>query len=424
MSCLLTLLYTAMTLLSPAGVFPDLSPYRVMLWLAVLASLMSVGSFANPTWLKLPQFHLMVGIIFAICLSRLLNGWPGGVLPALSQFMPAAIVFFLILWNISSLARLRSLTVVLVLIAIYFTARGILAYHGGDDTSPFVYVQRVWRDEGSPELASFLRICALGFLNDPNDFAQYLLMLLPFLFIPWRTGKFARNFLLCVVPLVVLLYGIYLTNSRGALLGLALLIVFAMKDRLGARRSALAAPVAIALILALNQSGRAISVHEDSALGRINAWSEGLGMFKSSPLWGVGFGLFTDHHELTAHNSFVLCLSELGLIGSFLWLGLLVACVLHLQESSRRCAATEEHETGRWARAMRLSLYTTLATCWFLSRTYSVPLYLLLGMTATLSAQTVDLAPASPQPVRWPMVTAMALPCLMAMVYITVRLRA
>lgn len=424
MGFLLTLLYTAMTLLSPAGVFPDLSPYRIMLWLAVLASIMSFGSFANPVWLRLPQFHLMVGIIFAICISRLLNGWPGGVLPALNQFMPAAIVFFLILWNISSLSRLRSLTVVLVLIAIYFTIRGILAYHSGDDTSPFVYVQRVWRGEGTPELSFYLRICALGFLNDPNDFAQYLLMLLPFLFIAWRTGRFARNFVLCVVPLAILLYGIYLTNSRGALLGLALLIVFVMKDRLGARRGALIAPVVIALILALNQSGRAISVHEDSAMGRINAWSEGLGMFKSSPLWGIGFGLFTDHHELTAHNSFVLCLSELGLIGSFLWLGLLVACVLHLQESSRRCAAAEEYETGRWARAMRLSLYTTLATCWFLSRTYSVPLYLLLGMTAALSVQTANLAPARPQPVRWPMVTAMALPCLMAMVYITVRLRA
>jgi putative inorganic carbon (HCO3(-)) transporter len=423
MAFLLTLLYIVLTVLSPAELFPDLAPYRIMLWLSLLAILWSVAGFFSAPWLKLPQFRLMLGIILAICLSRLLNGWLGGVGPALADFLPAAIVFFLVLWNLSSLARLRWLSTTLILIAIYYIAQGALAYHSGDETSPFVYVQRVSGGGSAASPASYLRIRALGFLNDPNDFAQFLLMLLPFAFTAWMKGKVARNFCLCVAPAVALLYGIYLTSSRGALLALAVLIVFLVKDRLGARRGALFLPVAVALILALNQTGRAISVHEDSALGRVNAWSEGLGMFQSSPLWGIGYGLFTEHNELTAHNSFVLCLSELGLIGTFAWLGLLVACVLHLQESSRRCAAAGDSETGRWAFALRLSLYTTLATCWFLSRTYSLPLYLLLGMAAALSVQTAHLAPAEPQPVRWPWVTAMLLPALTAMVYVTVRMR-
>jgi putative inorganic carbon (HCO3(-)) transporter len=421
---LLTLLYIALTVLSPAELFPELGPYRIMLWLGLVAILGSAGGFFGAPWLKQPQFHLMLGIVAAICLSRLLNGWFGGVGSALTRFLPAAIVFFLVLWNVTSVARLRWLGATLILIAIYYIVQGAVAYHGGDETSPFVYVQRVPVGGNEAVLISYLRIRALGFLNDPNDFAQFLLMLLPFAFTVWKKGKAVRNFCLCLAPAAALLYGIYMTNSRGALLALAVLVIFLLKERLGTRRGALFAPVAVVLILALNQSGRAISVHEDSALGRINAWSDGLGMFQSSPLWGIGYGLFTDHHELTAHNSFVLCLSELGLMGSFVWLGLLVACVLYLQDSARRCAAAGDRETGRWALALRLSLYTTLTTCWFLSRTYSLPLYLLLGMTAALSVQTAHLAPAGPQAARWPWVTAMLLPALIAMVYVTVRMRA
>ena len=59
--------------------------------------------------------------------------------------------------------------------------------------------------------------------------------------------------------------------------------------------------------------GRAISSKEQSAAERIEAWSVGLELLKWRPLFGAGYGNFTDHHHLTAHNSFVLCFAELGL---------------------------------------------------------------------------------------------------------------
>ncbi len=56
-------------------------------------------------------------------------------------------------------------------------------------------------------------------------------------------------------------------------------------------------------------------------------------MFKSAPLFGIGFNGFTDLYEITAHNSFVLCLAELGLLGSTLWLALLVTTTIGLNRS-------------------------------------------------------------------------------------------
>jgi hypothetical protein len=42
------------------------------------------------------------------------------------------------------------------------------------------------------------------------------------------------------------------------------------------------------------------------------------------PVFGVSYNSFTDHHERTTHNSFVLCFAELGLLGYFTWLALVV----------------------------------------------------------------------------------------------------
>ena len=65
-----------------------------------------------------------------------------------------------------------------------------------------------------------------------------------------------------------------------------------------------------------------ISNGDDSAYGRVEAWYEGIQMFKSSPVFGVGKGMFTDFNNLTAHNSYMLVLAELGFVGSIFFLGL------------------------------------------------------------------------------------------------------
>ncbi len=420
MGFFLTLLYTGLTILSPAELFPELAPFRIMIWIALLAIGASIPNLLDSLWIRRPSGYLMLGFIVAICLSRILNGWVGGVPGALATFLPVCLIFFLLVWNVRTISQIRALTTMLLAIALYSIVRGVISYYAGDVNSPYVVYQPIWIDESLGLRTGYLRICALGFLNDPNDFAQYLLLLLPLLLPMWRQGHLINNLFLCLFPATLLLYGIYLTNSRGALIGLALMLLFLLKDRLGGKRAALLAPLALAVVFLLNRGGRAISVHEDSAGGRVSAWSDGLGMFEHSPLWGVGFGQFTNYHEITAHNSYVLCMSELGLIGCVAWIGLIAACVLQLQQVQ---SSEEEGNAYRWASAFRPSLYTMLATCWFLSRTYSATLYLLLGMSVAVAdlyaaRQVEDL----PRP-RWMRATAVAVPLLTIAVYGTVRMR-
>jgi hypothetical protein len=76
--------------------------------------------------------------------------------------------------------------------------------------------------------------------------------------------------------------------------------------------------------------GRGIS--DASTAGRVDAWYAGLQMFKSAPLFGIGFGRFADSYERTAHNSFVLCLAELGIVGSTILVALFTSTLMSLNK--------------------------------------------------------------------------------------------
>ena len=79
----------------------------------------------------------------------------------------------------------------------------------------------------------------------------------------------------------------------------------------------------LALLVALGPSRMAnLDASESSAQGRVQSWAEGLQMFKSHPLFGVGFGRYTDFNRLVAHNSFVHTLGELGFLGAFAFVGM------------------------------------------------------------------------------------------------------
>ncbi|MDW8130623.1 MAG: O-antigen ligase family protein, partial [Bryobacterales bacterium] len=222
-------------------------------------------------------------------------------------------------------------------------------------------------------------------------------------------------------------YGLVLTRSRGAAIGLAVMIALAVRDRLGKTGAWVMSALIAAGLLAANFGGaRALSLREASIAGRLEAWSAGLQMLKNSPLFGVGFRAFTDHHELTAHNSFVLCFAETGMAGYFLWLGLLVATARDLNILSGLSAAEPaQAEARRWARAVRLAYYTFLATSWFLSRTYIPTLYLLIAMVVGLRemARQNGWARLPGLDRRWLTVTVAAQFLSVTLIYVTVRLR-
>jgi putative inorganic carbon (HCO3(-)) transporter len=110
-------------------------------------------------------------------------------------------------------------------------------------------------------------------------------------------------------------------------------------------------------------------------------------MLKEQPLLGVGYGGFVDRHTLTAHNSLVLCFAETGLIGCFLWVGLLVITLLELQGVMSMHGDEPIDDFARQgAEGLQLALIGFMTAAFFLSRTFAPTVYLVIGLSAALAA--------------------------------------
>src|ERR1035441_7460388 len=122
-------------------------------------------------------------------------------------------------------------------------------------------------------------------MNDPNDLALVLVAILPLLGLAWRKGRKLRNVVLVGLPAAFLVYAIYLTRSRGGMLGILAVCFAGLVGRVSRSKALLATAAMAAILLATNfTGGRAVSTSEESAAQRIDAWSEGLDMFRSSPV--------------------------------------------------------------------------------------------------------------------------------------------
>jgi len=451
MGFLFTLIYVSLALSSPADLIPSFAEYRVEVLIVIAALLFSAPSLLRSRFFEIPQVYLLAGLFAAVFLSQAVTShWIGGGVIALGRFLPGAIVFYLILLNCRTVGHLEMLAFVLAVVAGVIVMEGAQAYLAKDIDSQFVFVQG---ETG----AEIMRIRGLGFLHDPNDLSQFLVMVIPLVWTMWRQARALRNILFVIAPTIFFIWGIYLTHSRGAILALVVILLLAFKDRIGIIPAILGATIALSSFMAMDfAGGRAISVQAGS--DRLALWSEGLQLFKQSPLFGVGYLSFANQGRLghTAHNSFVVCLAELGILGYSLWMGLVVFTfsglnsliaslkahqqigpnvsdgelsnegpMLQISAESREAAEKRGADVDKWAKALRISLAGFLAAAWFLSRAYVLTIYLVLGMAvALLSFTSVEEELVARQPVRQLVsLTAKFGFAAIAVVYVWVRVR-
>ena len=430
----LTVVYIAAAIISPEQFGPTIANYHPLLYLAGITFLFSLpGILANIYSRSSIQTFLLLGFVFAIALSEMANGWIGGILASWREFLPSAAVFFFIVANVTTVRRLKILTLVSVATCLVVVVEAFCGYYGGFRGDLFVSIDNILLING--EVRQLARLRGAGFLNDPNDLAQMLLIALPLIFFAWPRRRAIASFMMVLVPAATVLWAVYLTHSRGASIALAILTLMVTRKRLGTTTSAILIAALVVGMLALQfTGGRGISAADGA--GRLEAWANGLEMFKSAPLFGVGFGRFTDFHDITAHNSFVLCLAELGLVGSTIWIALLVTTLMSLNDmightdekkgqttslgnteqereatflgdplSSGESLAVTSAESAitndagiafepaelsiiprHWVAAMRIALVAFVTTAWFLSRSYTLPLYLVLGLATAMIA--------------------------------------
>jgi hypothetical protein len=418
MGFVLSILYYVTNYLTPVTLFGPFAAAHIELILAALLFFVSLPKLLGSIILKTPQSPALIGLAFAVFLSVLVAvRWPGGAVHAFFGFIPSAFGYFMVCLHCDSKKKLRFLVLMLIFVCLFVIANGCFALlhgvpevatHNPDSkeivplpmeaiTIPYLFPMK--NDAGE----TFYRLRGLGEINDPNDFAQLIVCVTPLVFIFWRAKRMLLNLVCIILPVCALLFGAYLTHSRGALLALVAMAVMAARRRIGTVPALLIAGGLFAAAMALNfTGGRDISA--SAGEGRTDLWSESLQALKSHPLFGVGLGGlgdYTDSHH-TAHNSVAVCAAELGFFGLYFWSlflfptlrdALAIASPAKVSEgepiipeeepfpqAARKIETLDKAEINRLGRLLVLSLTGFLVAGWFLSRAFVMTLFLLGGM--------------------------------------------
>jgi len=422
MGFVLSVLYFVTYYLSPPTIFGPLAAYRIELILAVLVLVVSLPALTKSFILKTPQSLALIGLVLAVVLSVLIaEHSPGGAVQAFLIFIPNAFGYFLVCLHCNSKRKLQVVVLTLLFVCLFVIAHGgIDLLHGFPQAAPMQPGQSDVEEEAAvagwnmehPYLLAtredtgevFCRLRGLGEINDPNDFGQLMACVIPLIFIFWRAKKMLRNFVFVILPACVLLFGIFLTHSRGALLALMAIVIVAARRRIGTLPALLLAGGLFIGAMALHfTGGRDISA--TAGEDRTVLWGEGLQILKAHPLFGVGPGNMPEYTEeyLTAHNSLVVCAAELGLFGLYFWSMFLFSTVRDalmtaspgkvsegepivaeegiFAQATRKIEAVDKADVNRLGRLLILSLTGFLVAGWFLSRAFVMTLYLLGGMT-------------------------------------------
>jgi len=375
----LTKLFVKMPIMMILGV------YSAIVWIVH-----TVSSRGEKKFFDCPQDVFMILLMLALIGSHMAYLYTQGAMDTIKEFMDKVIIYFLCVSSVTSLKRLKATLWALVLLTMVLAIQGIVQFYTGVGLGGQVMVHG--------------RIRSIGIFSDPNDLALTFVIIIPVLLyhIFGRCSIFTK--ILSLTFAGTILYAIYLTNSRGGMLSLTAVCCFYAVKKYSKTTGIVVGVLVLAAMIAAGPSRFAdLSGSDESSQGRVDAWREGIYMFRSNPIFGIGYGMFTEYHHLTAHNSFVLVVAETGILGAFLWVGLIYLSVKGL--FTIRSEGRNIHKLidyGDWdivykeqlqiqtkdfieiSNLLQASFVGFMASAFFLSRSYNILLYILVGLATAL----------------------------------------
>jgi putative inorganic carbon (hco3(-)) transporter len=361
------LLYVTLIYVRPAEIVPEWAniPFvDILTGISALIGAFSVAAKPRKV-MNLPQDKLMLGFWAIIAISSF-KVWFTGVYYAFLAFMPPVFVYFLIRASVHSQRQVKGLIYLLIALNVFLAVNGIVQYHTG---------------VGLGDVGLILdRIYGTGIFNDPNDLGLTFVMSVPLvLLVIGLRSTWLLFRIFGIVVLGVILLAIYYTNSRGAIIGLGATMVVYSFVKFTKPKALIVAAVLLSIIaVAAPSRGGEITFDESSAQTRIQSWAEGWAMLKANPLTGVGYDQYTEYHYAVAHNSFVHVFAELGLIGTFIFVGM-----FYWYFKGLMLIPNTNTEFLPWRRALFTSAVGMCACAWFLSRQYVAIFYVLLALGAS-----------------------------------------
>ena len=253
-----------------------------------------------------------------------------------------------------------------------------------------------------------------GPVNEPNRFAQILLVAAPLGWVLWIDALRKHRRLLAGLSVALLLGGVLLTRSRGAFLILVVLLVLAAALRLVRPRRLLVALTAGALLIPvvapsyLARIGSIAGVvglvggrgtEPDPAMrGRVTEMLSAFAAFSDHPVLGVGPGQYMPYYSVRyqalpeislrelptprrAHDLYLEIAAETGLVGLVVFLTIPLLLLRDL-EVLRRDLSGPRPDLARLAAGFTLALLAYLGTGVFLHLAFERYYWFLVALTA------------------------------------------
>ena len=191
-------------------------------------------------------------------------------------------------------------------------------------------------------------VYVLGFPEDPNQFCAYFIM--PVMVCMKRIVEKRKTLPFYVVLLVLIMYSILRTGSRGGFVGIIIgvfvciiLAVKSIKGKIAITSVALVAAVFVVTVIFpllpedVQMRYNVQSVIDDSGAGRFDVWSYLFSYTTENPTRMIrGSGLLSTYpilenanvvdHVGAAHNQFVQVFCDQGLLGICIYLGFIAVC--------------------------------------------------------------------------------------------------
>jgi O-antigen ligase len=416
------LLVNAALLLRPTELIPGLEdvPLYEFLILACLAfSFFSVlKQLTIRSLLSQPITVCVLGLGVAVVLSHLSHANITDSRRSGFEFFKVIVYYLLLVANLNSLARLRWFLLCLVGCIGLLSLLAVLQYHGVVDIPALATLEQKQFDEATGELQLIPRLRGAGIYHDPNDLC--LVLCVGMAVSLYRQGSFPIRAMrpLWFVPLGLFGYALILTQSRGGILGLLAGTLVLFCARFGWRRAIGLTAIAVPVLFLLStgrQSHFDIGDKEDTAQQRIQLWKEGLDLLREAPVFGVGCNEFAERAGLVAHNSFVHCYAELGVFGGTLFTGAFFCAFWTLQRLGSRRVPTLHPELRRLHAYLTAIVAAYAVGLLSLSRAYSVPTYMVLGLATPYGRLAAAYSPLPLLRVNWWLALRLAVVSVLAL---------
>jgi len=273
----------------------------------------------NPDLYDIPQAKLVPYYLIMILVGTTIAADFASALSEFIEFLLRGMVFFMILWNVDTPKRLKSVINFTIGLTLFLAYQGILQGETG----------QCWGGMTVFPGYEEIRIRWYGDWDGPNVlgilFVVGIALLLEYAFGPWKQhGLITR--LIAIAMIGYCGQAMFFTNSRGAILASLVGILFFFRKEIIKPHILVMTAVGLVVGLALMPSRMTeVNSEEESAHERIQLWDNGINMLRAHPLTGVGKGQFAKHSKLRliAHNNYVQNFGESGFPGYYIFMALL-----------------------------------------------------------------------------------------------------